>query len=96
MSNKQAMWSVMAMLTIWCTWNSVKINNITIDHKNVEEIATSLVIEYQEEKVVTSMTNCFNEAFAKARAEKGENGTFMWNGEYYTTEYAIEGDLASK
>ena len=28
MNSKQAMWSVMAMLTIWCTWNSVKSSNL--------------------------------------------------------------------
>tara|TARA_R100001463_G_scaffold49884_1_gene99913 strand:+ start:132 stop:419 length:288 start_codon:yes stop_codon:yes gene_type:complete len=95
MSNKQAMWSVMAMLTIWCTWNSVNINNMNHDHKSVEEIASNLVIEYKEE-VAETMTNCFNEAFAQARAEQGENGMFTWNEKQYTTKYAIEGDLASK
>ena len=95
MSNKQAMWSVMAMLTIWCTWNSVKINNITEDNRTIDEITNNLVIEYEEE-IAETMTNCFNEAFAQARAEQGRNGIFLWNGNSYTTDYAIEGDLASK
>ena len=72
MSSKQAMWSVMAMLTIWCTWNSVKVNNVIEDHKNINKIVTNLVTEYQEEeKVEVRWKESFNEAFAKARAEKG-------------------------
>ena len=43
MSSKQAMWSVMAMLTIWCTWNSTKINNVIKDHNKTSEIVNNLV-----------------------------------------------------
>ena len=50
MKSKQAMWSVMAMLTIWCTWNSVKINNAVKDNNNINRIVNSLVEEYKEEK----------------------------------------------
>ena len=50
MSSKQAMWSVMAMLTFWCIWNSVKINNITKDHNQINKIVDNLVVEYQKEE----------------------------------------------
>ena len=91
MTSKQAMWSVMAMLTIWCTWNSVKVNNMIEDHKNINQIVNNLVTEYQEEeKVETSWKESFDDAFANARAEQGKDGLFMWNGEYYTTNYYEE------
>lgn len=32
----------------------------------------------------------FNEAFKKARKEKGAGATFMWNGKKYTTDYKEE------
>ena len=91
MSSKQAMWSVMAMLTIWCTWNSTKINNVIKDHNKTSEIVNNLVAEYrEEEKVEIRRIETFSEAFAEARAEQGEGGIFMWNAEYYTTDYYEE------
>ena len=47
MKSKQAMWSVMIMLTIWCTWNSVKINNAIKDNDNTNRIVNNLVEEYK-------------------------------------------------
>ena len=88
MSSKQAMWSVMAMLTFWCTWNSTKVNNMTKDHNKINEIVNNLTIEYQEEQVSNNdWQPSFDTAFAEARAEQGSGGTFMWRGEYYTTDY---------
>ena len=51
MKSKQAMWSVMVMLTIWCTWNSVKINNAIKDNDNTNRIVNNLVEEYKEREV---------------------------------------------
>ena len=41
-----AMWSVLAMLTIWCTWNSSRINGIVNEQNEVEKIVNNLVDEY--------------------------------------------------
>ena len=91
MSSKQAMWSVMAMLTIWCTWNSTKVNNMIKDHNEINRIVNNLTIEYQEEqKEDISWEESFSDAFEEARAEQGSGGLFMWKGEYYTTDYYEE------
>ena len=91
MSNKQAVWSVMAMLTIWCTWNSTKVNNMIEDHNEINRIVNNLTMEYQEEqKEDISWEESFNDAFADARAEQGSGGLFMWKAEYYTTDYYEE------
>lgn len=37
----------------------------------------------------------FNEAFKKARKEKGAGATFTWNGKKYTTDYKDEAKAAS-
>ena len=91
MSNKQAVWSVMAMLTIWCLWNSTKVNNMIEDHNEINRIVNNLTMEYQEEQEEDiSWEESFNDAFADARAEQGSGGMFMWKGEYYTTDYYEE------
>ena len=100
MNSKQAMWSVMAMLTIWCTWNSVKINNAIKDNDNTNRIVNNLVEEYKEreeveakEEVILSETyedDYFSSVFAQQRAIHGAGYTFEWNGKTYTTDYKEE------
>ena len=97
MKSKQAMWSVMAMLTIWCTWNSVKINNAVKDNNNINRIVNSLVEEYKEEKVKEEVVlsesykeTYFPGVFAQYRAMYGAGYTFEWNGNTYTTDYKEE------
>ena len=53
MSSKQAMWSVMAMLTIWCTWNSVNINKMSQDHEVVEEIGENGTFTWNDKQYTT-------------------------------------------
>ena len=97
MSNKQAVWSVMAMLTIWCLWNSTKVNNMIEDHNEINRIVNNLTMEYQEEqKEDISWEESFNDAFADAREEQGSGGLFMWKGEYYTTDYYEESFIQSE
>jgi glutaredoxin len=93
MSNKQAMWSVMAMLTIWCVWNTAKINNVKTDYENINSIVNDLVKEYQEEEKQISNNYediYFPQVFAEQRALYGGGHVFEWNGNTYTTDYKEE------
>ena len=94
MNNKQAMWSVMAMLTIWCTWNSSRISNAINDNKNINDIVNKLVNEYNKEEKEVSNGNdreeYFSSVFAQYRALYGSGHTFEWNGKLYTTDYKEE------
>mgnify|MGYP003133664622 CR=1 FL=1 len=101
MKSRQSMWSVMAMLTIWCTWNTSKINNAIEDHKNINKIVIGLVEEYkEEEKKEVTLSKSYEETyfpsvFAQYRAIHGSGYVFEWNGKTYTTDYKEEQDTYS-
>ena len=61
--------AVLAMLTIWCTWNSVNINTMIKEHHEINKVVNNLTIEYQqeqekEEEEDISWEESFNDAFA--------------------------------
>jgi len=90
--NKQAMWSVMAMLTIWCTWNSARISNAIQDNKDVNNIVNNLVEEYNREEVSINASasyedTYFPQTFSQYKALYGSGYKFDWNGKSYTTDY---------
>jgi hypothetical protein len=97
MSNKQAMWSVMAMLTIWCTWNSASINGAIKDNEKVNEIVNNLIEEYTREEVSSDEYEeaYFSSVFAQYRALYGSGYTFEWNGNMYTTDYEEEAIIST-
>ena len=86
-----AMWSVLAMLTIWCTWNSTRINNTISEQNEVKKIVNSLADEYTKQDEITYIKETsFEDAFTEARNKYGSGYIFMWNGDYYTTDYYEE------
>ena len=89
----KAVWSVLAMLTIWCTWNSSKINNTIDEQITITNVVNSLVVQYEEDEDETSSVKTeksFEDAFSEAREKYGSGRVFMWQGEYYTTDYSQE------
>ena len=88
MKNNQATYSILVMLTFWCLWNTVKINNVKSDVENVDRIINRLSSEYQkEEEKATSHRmsdeyekTYFPQVFAQYRSMYGAGYTFEWYG----------------
>lgn len=99
MKNNQAIYSILVMLTFWCLWNTVKINNVKSDVENVDRIINRLSSEYQKEEEEKATSHrmsdeyektYFPQVFAQYRSMYGAGYTFEWNGKTYTTDYAEE------
>ena len=92
---RQTMWSVLVMLTFWCLFNSIKINNTIDEQQEVNWIVQDLADKYEHQQrkareVKRIQERSFGNAFGKARAVQGDGGLFTWRGEQYTTDYAEE------
>ena len=92
---QQAVWSVLAMLTFWCLFNSVKINKTIDEQQEVNWVVQDLADKYEQQQrkareVKRIQERSFGNAFGKARAVQGDGGLFTWRGEEYTTDYAEE------
>ena len=97
----KAIWSILAMTTIWLTINTGKINNYAEEQRDIDSIVNSMVERLEdriesEEDTQDSFTEeytgfnalSFDEAFAEARDDFGADAVFVWRGEVYTTDYA--------
>ena len=99
MNNFKAIYAVLAMLTIWCSWNSANIGKNTnnmddiyreqqLIDRAVNDMIESLEAKKQLEEVIP--TESFNDVFKEMRSIHGPGYVFTWNGEEYTTDYAEE------
>jgi hypothetical protein len=86
----KAVWSILVMTTIWLTMNSSKINNQADEQHQINEAVNRMVqtLEQRESDLAAKTDEVtFEQAFAEARAELGDNNVFTWNGNTYTTNY---------
>ena len=91
----QAVWSVLAMVTIWLTIHTVKLNTIVPDYKSMTNKIDVLVHKINELENAYDALNSieltpFDEKFMDMRQQYGPGVTFIWNNELYSTDYAEE------
>lgn len=91
----QAIWSVLAMVTIWLTIHTVKLNTIVPDYESMTNKINVLVHKLNElENAFDALNEVeltpFQEKFMDMRQQYGPGITFTWNGELYSTDYAEE------
>lgn len=91
----QGIWSVLAMVTIWLTIHTVKLNTIVPDYKSmtnkIDVLSIKLLdLENKIEAVNEIELTPFQEKFMDMRQQYGPGVTFTWNGELYSTNYAEE------
>ncbi len=91
----QGIWSVLAMVTIWLTIHTVKLNTIVPDYKSmtnkIDVLSIKLLdLENKIEAVNEIELTPFQEKFMDMRQQYGPGVTFTWNGELYSTDYAEE------
>ena len=91
----QGIWSVLAMVTIWLTIHTVKLNTIVPDYKSmtnkIDVLSIKLLdLENKIEAVNEIKLTPFQEKFMDMRQQYGPGVTFTWNGELYSTNYAEE------
>ena len=91
----QGIWSVLAMVTIWLTIHTVKLNTIIPDYKSMTNKIDVLSIKLLDLKNKIEAVNeieltPFQEKFMDMRQQYGPGVTFTWNGELYSTDYAEE------
>ena len=91
----QGIWSVLAMVTIWLTIHTVKLNTIVPDYKSmtnkIDVLSIKLLdLENKIEAVNEIELTPFQEKFIDMRQQYGPGVTFTWNGELYSTDYAEE------
>ena len=65
MKNNQAIYSILVMLTFWCLWNTVKINNVKSDVENVDRIINRLSSEYQKEEEEKATSHRMSDEYEK-------------------------------
>ena len=91
----QRIWSVLAMVTIWLTIHTVKLNTIVPDYKSmtnkIDVLSIKLLdLENKIEAVNEIELTPFQEKFMDMRQQYGPGVAFTWNGELYSTDYAEE------
>ena len=91
----QRIWSVLAMVTIWLTIHTVKLNTIVPDYKSmtnkIDVLSIKLLdLENKIEAINEIELTSFQEKFMDMRQQYGPGVTFTWNGELYSTDYAEE------
>jgi len=100
MNTTKGIYAVLAMLTVWCTWNSSNIgglksdvNTISSNQQIMDRIVADLVDQlHQEQREEEEITpeSTFNEVFKEMRSQYGSGHIFIWNDKEYTTDYAEE------
>lgn len=90
----KAVWSILAMTTIWLTINSGKINNQADEQAQIDLAVSQMLqtLEERETEVIEEEeeTLSFKDAFKDARSEFGAGSAFIWNGDVYSTDYKEE------
>lgn len=90
----KAVWSILAMTTIWLTINSGKINNQADEQAQIDLAVNQMLqaLEERETEVIEEEeeTLSFKDAFKDARNEFGAGSAFIWNGDVYSTDYKEE------
>ena len=91
----QRIWSVLAMVSIWLTIHTVKLNTIVPDYKSmtnkIDVLSIKLLdLENKIEAINEIELTSFQEKFMDMRQQYGPGVTFTWNGELYSTDYAEE------
>jgi len=92
----KGIYAVLAMLTLWCSWNSSNIGKntsevTTIDNQQqiIDRMIANMIDELEErdrEEIKNSQS--FNETFKEMRYIYGPGHVFIWNDKEYTTDYA--------
>ena len=93
--SNQAVYSILAMLTIWIVIHTVKLNTIVPDYDNLVNKVNVLLervnsVEGAIKEVEKVELSPFGEKFNEMREVWGEGHVFMWDGRPYTTYYAEE------
>ena len=91
----QAIFSILAMLTIWVVIHTVKLNTIVPDYDNLVNKVNVLLervsgVEGALKEVKEAELSPFGEKFSKMRNIHGSGYLFNWGGNLYTTYYAEE------
>ena len=101
----KAVWAILAMLTFWVTFNSVKVDNQVSDQNQIDLLVSNMldrlialeqddkeseVIPVEEEEVSILDGYSFQEAFSINRDVHGKGYVFEWRGDEYTTDYLEE------
>ena len=99
--SNQAIYSILAMLTIWVVIHTVKLNTIVPDYSNLKLNVDVLIerlnsIENTIDEAKEIELTPFGETFNQMREVWGEGHTFMWGGRPYTTYYAEEVNYNNK
>ena len=90
----QRIWSVLAMVTIWLTIHTVKLNTIVPDYKSmtnkIDVLSIKLLdLENKIEAINEIELTSFQEKFMDMRQQYGPGVTFTWNGELYSTDLSL-------
>ncbi len=94
----QAIFSILAMLTIWVVIHTVKLNTIVPDYDNLVNKVNVLLERVsgvegalkEVKEVKEAELSPFGEKFSKMRNIHGSGYLFNWGGNLYTTYYAEE------